>query len=314
MQHRCLRGLFASIHKADPSLLCPSSATAPQFITLTGLLNAARRGDVSLPITSTERLLELAHTCIVGTPSPGPSDKSASVRAAEGGPPQVHVSTSKLMSKVNSDALRTFKGLSSDTPTPNMMTSEGSTPAENVAVRVAVRKRGKGSRVQDAIDVAVGESGERPGTALGKTFSDRSSHVRFIKSAAAEKGKNKAYAPEDLAKAWLRMRGTCVFYGLCDWSSPYNLPRAATQLTLPWVLNSARGELGSGRGGEARAGAEAPAHRTCSKAASARAVGRLARASSPRDELLATLHRRYSRAWWRRRNRRFRCSCRSGLG
>ena len=113
------------------------------------------------------------------------------------------------MSKVNSDALRTFKGLSSELlpPTPNMITSEG-TPAENVSVR----KKGQGLRVQDVIDGAVGE---RPGTALGKTFSDRSSHVRFIKSgAAAEKGEKKAHAPEDLAKAWLRMRGTCVFHGL----------------------------------------------------------------------------------------------------
>ena len=202
-QHRCLRELFRKIHRASPSALCISDATAPTFITLQGLQDFALSGEISLPITSVERLIELARTCIVQKQPPGPFEKAGFIRAALEDEKTRYVSTKDLMHKVNSDAMRVFKGDVSAEFLPgakymNRMRTDATMPSG----------AGKTSRVQAMIDSTIGVSRSSALGSLGKKFSNRNGPVRFIEDAArSDKSKQVAYEPEALAKAWAKMRG-----------------------------------------------------------------------------------------------------------
>lgn len=202
-QHRCLRELFRKIHRASPSTLCSSDATAPKLITLQGLQDAALSGEISLPITSAERLLELACTCIVRKQPQGPSEKAGYVRTAT--EETRYVSTKDLMHKVNSDAMRVFKGDVSAEFVP------GATYMDRIRTDASMPSgTGKTSRVKAMIDSTIGVSRSSALGSLGKKFSNRSGLgvVRFIGDASLlEKSKQVEYEPEALAKAWAKMRG-----------------------------------------------------------------------------------------------------------
>jgi len=196
-QHRAMRLLFSRVkdtygtHPADPS----------GVISLRGLTVEGEAGNISLPITSSRTLLELAHCCIVPVVKSLPKaalDKGAEVTRAC--PPQNEpwVSVTKLQHLVNSDAFRTFKGL------PSALLSQTTTAARDEGAWSWLPvHRDTAQRVSCAIDSAIGKQAAKELGRQGKHFAPDAAggqpHTRNM-------GVKGAYEPLLLDQGWRRLR------------------------------------------------------------------------------------------------------------
>jgi len=201
-QHRAMRLLISRVkdsygtHPADPS----------GVISLCGLRMEAEAGNISLPITSTRTLLELAHCCIVPIVTSGAlaaQDKCIEVTRSCPRQNEAYVSVSKLLHLVNSDAFRTFKGL------PSVLLSRTTAAGSDErgwswlpAPRDCRDCRDTAQRVSFAIDSAIGKQAAQELGRHAKSFAHAAGGLAHTRNM----GVNGQYEPLLLDQAWRRLR------------------------------------------------------------------------------------------------------------
>jgi hypothetical protein len=198
-QHRAMRLLISRVkdtygtHPADPS----------GVISLRGLTVEGAAGNISLPITSSRTLLELAHCCIVPIVKSLPKaalDKGAEVTRSC--PPQNEpwVSVTKLQHLVNSDAFRTFKGL------PSVLLQTTTAARDEGGWSWLTAHRDTAQRVSFAIDSAIGKQAAKELGRQGKYFAPDAAGGQAHTRNMGVKGVKGAYEPLLLDQAWRRLR------------------------------------------------------------------------------------------------------------